>query len=195
MKKSLTRLLLGALILFVWQFMSWAALNFHQKAQQHTPQQDSILAYIQGLGLEEGQYLMPQPGPGATAEKQQEFMREQEGKPWAMLAVHYRNQTSMWMPMLRGYLVDILIVWMLFALLDALLRTVPRGRRWTMSALYSMTVGLIGYFAISYTNFIWYQSFDILASLMDGVVPWALLGALHGAFWCQGDQAKQAQTA
>jgi hypothetical protein len=94
-------------------------------------------------------------------------MREQEGKPWAMLAVHYRNQTSMWMPMLRGYLVDILIVWMLFALLDALLRTVPRGRRWTMSALYSMTVGLIGYFAISYTNFIWYQ----------------------------GDQAKQAQTA
>jgi hypothetical protein len=27
--------------------------------------------------------------------------------------------------MLRGYLVDILIVWMLFALLDGLLRTVP----------------------------------------------------------------------
>lgn len=182
MKKSITRVVLGALLLFVWQFMSWAALNFHEKAQQHTPQQDSILAYIQGLGLEEGQYLLPQPGPGATAEMQQAFMKEQQGKPWALLAIHRRNQTSMWMPMLRGFLVDLLIVWMLFALLDAMLKGLQSSKRWTMGILYSMTIGLIGYFAIDYTNFIWYQSFDILASLMDGVVPWAILGGLHGAF-------------
>jgi len=194
MKKSLTRVFLGAFLLFVWQFLSWAALNFHQKAQQFTPQQDSILAYIQGLGLEEGQYLLPQPGPGATSEMQQAFMRDQQGKPWAMVAIHQRNQTSMWMPMLRGYLVDLLIVWMLYALLDSMLKSVYPSKRWTMGLLYGMTVGLIGYFAIDYTNFIWYQSFDILASLLDGVVPWAILGALHGAFWYQGDQAHSAQS-
>jgi len=182
MKKSITRVVLGASLLFVWQFMSWAALNFHEKAQQHTPQQDSILAYIQGLGLEEGQYLLPQPGPGATSERQQAFMKEQQGKPWALIAIHHRNQTSMWMPMLRGFLVDLLIVWMLFALLDAMIKHLTPAKRWSMGILYSMTIGLIGYFAIDYTNFIWYQSFDILASLMDGIVPWAILGGLHGVF-------------
>ena len=182
MTKSITRVFLGALLLFVWQFISWAAFNFHEKAQRHTPQQDSILAYIQGLGLEEGQYLLPQPGPGATAEMQQAFMKEQQGKPWVLLAIHHRNNTSMWMPMLRGFLVDLLIVWMLFALLDAMLKGISPSKRWTMGILYSMTIGLVGYFAIDYTQFIWYQSHDILASLMDGVVPWAILGAIHGVF-------------
>ena len=84
--------------------------------------------------------------------------------------------------MLRGFLVDLLIVWMLFALLDAMLKGLPVSKRWTMGIFYSITIGLIGYFAIDYTNFIWYQSFDILASLMDGIVPWAILGGLHGVF-------------
>lgn len=84
--------------------------------------------------------------------------------------------------MLRGFLVDLLIVWMLFALLDAMLKGLSPSKRWNRGILYSMTIGLIGYFAIDYTQFIWYQSFDILASLVDGVVPWAILGALHGFF-------------
>jgi uncharacterized protein YgiB involved in biofilm formation len=48
-------------------------------------------------------------------------VRDQQGKPGALLAVHYSNQTSMWMPMLRGFLVDLLMAWRLFALLDAML--------------------------------------------------------------------------
>jgi hypothetical protein len=107
-------------------------------------------------------------------------MRDQQGKPGALLAVHYSNQTSMWMPMLRGFLDDLLMAWRLFALLDAMLKGSSPFQGWTMNILCSLTKGLIGYFAINYTHFIWHPSFDILASLQDKVLPWAIPGEWHG---------------
>jgi hypothetical protein len=43
MKKHFLFALIGAAILFIWQFMSFAMPNFHKAAQGYTPLQDSLL--------------------------------------------------------------------------------------------------------------------------------------------------------
>jgi hypothetical protein len=44
--------------------------------------------------------------------------------------------------------------------------------------LLSLAVGMISFFVVPYTNFIWYKEPDIFAHLADGIVPWAVLGFL-----------------
>ena len=56
MKRLLFSSLAGGLILFFWQFLSFAAVNLHRSAQQYTPHQDEILAKLAELDLEEGMY-------------------------------------------------------------------------------------------------------------------------------------------
>jgi hypothetical protein len=48
--------------------------------------------------------------------------------------------------------------------------------------LSSLFVGLIVFLNAHYTNFIWYQTFDIWAHLADAIVSWGLTG-LWLAWW------------
>ena len=57
MKKTIIGVLVGALILFIWQFISWGAVNLHSGMQQYTPKQTEILKYL-GDNLEEGFYYL-----------------------------------------------------------------------------------------------------------------------------------------
>jgi len=43
-----------------------------------------------------------------------------------------------------------------------------------------VAVGMISYFLEPYSDFIWYKTPGIVAHLMDGIIPWAVLGALAG---------------
>jgi len=42
MKKVLFPAVISTLILFIWQFISWAAINFHEKARSYTDKQDEL---------------------------------------------------------------------------------------------------------------------------------------------------------
>ena len=53
MRTLLIGSLVGGLILFLWQFLSWTALNLHGREMQHTPKQDAILQSL-SQNLEEG---------------------------------------------------------------------------------------------------------------------------------------------
>ena len=54
MKKLFVGALVGGLILFIWQFLSWSLLNIHLPEMQYTPAQDEILSALSEAGLEEG---------------------------------------------------------------------------------------------------------------------------------------------
>jgi hypothetical protein len=63
MKKSLIGAIVGGIIIFLWQFLSWALINFHKPAQQYTAKQDAVMTILNS-NLEEGGYIMPAlPGP------------------------------------------------------------------------------------------------------------------------------------
>jgi hypothetical protein len=55
----ITGSLVGGIILFVWQFLTWGMLNLHEAQQRYTPKQDSVLAYLGSQFSEDAAYMMP----------------------------------------------------------------------------------------------------------------------------------------
>ena len=49
--------------------------------------------------------------------------------------------------------------------------------------IYLCTVGFFAFLVVPYTNYIWYQTPDIWAHLLDAFVPYAIIGALYARFW------------
>jgi len=59
MKKATIGSMVGALIIFLWQYLSFALINFHKPAQQYTDKQDAIMSFLDRQGLKDGGYFMP----------------------------------------------------------------------------------------------------------------------------------------
>jgi hypothetical protein len=165
--------LFGGIIIFAWQFLSFAMPNFHKSASSYTPAQEEILQKIEELGLNEGMYYLGQPDPSLSSDAQREAMAAYEGKPWASLNYHKSMSMDMAMPMIRGLVVCFVISFLLFWMFRQQKNPTLANRLYL-----ALAVGLIGFFFLPYSNFIWYKEPDIFAYLADGIVPWIILGFL-----------------
>ncbi|MHC1706591.1 MAG: hypothetical protein AB9842_03600 [Bacteroidales bacterium] len=173
MKKRLLFSLLGGVIIFIWQFLSYAMPNFHKSATKFTPHQNEILQKFSELGLQEGMYLLGQPDPSLTEAEREAQYKDLDGKPWAVINYQARNSMDMTMPMIRGILVCMVISFLLFWIYQ------QQKDPSLMNRLYvSLAIGMIAFFFIPYTNFIWYKEPDIFGHFADAIVPWALLGVI-----------------
>jgi len=175
MKKSLVAAFVGGLIIFIWQFLSFAAVNLHEPAQQYTDKQDAILETLSSQGLAEGGYIMPMPPPGVSMEEHEKYMEPRMGQPWVQVQYHKALENDMVMNMVRGLIVNMIIIF-LFCQLVARMKA-PRFSTIFVSAL---TVGFIVFLNVPYTNHIWFETFDIWAHLLDAVVSWGLAGLFLG---------------
>jgi len=173
MKKYILFGLVGGLVLFFWQFLSNAALDFHQDFHRYTEHQDDIVHYMDSLQLEEGSYMMPIYPTGLSQEEIEKYMESKRGKSWIILQYHKNWEMEMLSPMLRGFAIDILVAMMLLYIIIQL-----KDNSLKKSVLIVTMIGFTGFLTISYLNFIWYKTPDIYACLIDGIVPWALVGAL-----------------
>lgn len=179
MKKLLVGALVGGLILFICQFLSWAALNLHEKQQQYTPKQDSVLAYLSSQFSEDGAYYMPNFAPNTSDEQMEAQMKAMEGKPWATVSYHkaMAPMSKMYVNIARGLLVDVVTIW----LLCWLLVKIPAPGFGTLF-LGTVGTGLIVFFTAPYTTHIWYETFDLWAHFFDAIIPWSLIG-IWLAWW------------
>ena len=175
MKNTLIFAFVAGPILFVWQFLSFAAINLHEADQRYHPMQDSILADLGAYDLEDAGYMLGQPGPDATPEQREAYMGTREGQPWAHVVWHPAQDTDMIKPLLRGFSSNVLIAGLLFWLLGQF-RTMNIGR----GALVSLVLAYIGYTYFIYSDHVWYDIPDHVVHLVDTVVPWTLIGALGG---------------
>jgi hypothetical protein len=168
MKKLIIAALISGLILFIWQFISFAAINIHTDTQQYSPNQDKILEFLD-QNLEEGFYFLPNAAPG---EDEMEAMEKAVGKPWAQVYFHKKMTNSMGFNLLRGLLIDIisggLLAWILLKMGNPSFQTI---------LISSLAVGIIGYLNFPYLNSIWYE-IPTKMDLVDAVVSWGLVG-----FW------------
>jgi hypothetical protein len=169
MKKLLIAALVGGIILFIWQFLSWTVLGLHANMQSYTPKQDEILKVL-GDNLEEGFYFLPTVPPGTSFEESNKQMESASGKPWAQVFYHKSMNTNMSLNMVRGALVDILAVLMLTWIL--LKMGNPSAKTIVLS---SLAVGFIGYLTGIYTSAIWFE-YKTLSDLLDTFVSWGLIG-------------------
>jgi len=171
MKRKLLFSLIGAIIIFAWQFLSFAMPNFHKSASEYTPAQDSIFQTLVKQGLKEGMYMLGQPDPSLSPAEQQAAIDKMDGKPWAVLNYHEVNSMSMGMNMFRGFLVCIVISFLLFWMF------LQQKEATLLNRIFlALAVGMIGFFFVPYTNFIWYKAPDIFAHFADAIVPWVILG-------------------
>jgi hypothetical protein len=171
MSRKILFSLLGGVIIFAWQFLSFAMPNFHKKAATYTPLQDTLIQKFSELGLKEGMYMLGQADPAASRDEQCKQYEKLEGRPWAVINYHMDNNMEMTMPMIRGFLICVVISFLLFWLFLQQKEPTLVNR-----ILLALAVGLIGFFFIPYTSFIWYREPDIFAYFADALVPWIILG-------------------
>lgn len=187
MKKTIIGSVVGAIIIFIWQFISFAAVNLHKPAQQYTDKQEAIMSFLNGQGLKEGGYVMPIVPETASQSEMEAAMKATDGKPWARVEYHNTAQNSvnaMVINMVRGLLVNIVIVflfcWLIGKIANPGFGTIVGG---------ALAVGIIAFLNQPYTLFIWYKSFDIWASLLDALMMWGLAGLWLG-WWLRRGRPK-----
>lgn len=184
MKKTIIGAIVGGIILFIWQFLTWGALNLHEAQQKYTPKQDSILAYLNTQFSEDGAYMMPTFAPGTSSDEMKKQMKASEGKPWAQVVYHKSmpGMSKMFMNMGRGLVVNIVIMW----LLCWLLVKIPAPSFGTVF-IGTLGTGLIVFLHAPYTMHIWYGSFDLMAHFVDALLSWGVAGIWLG-WWLTRQQ-------
>ena len=183
MKKTIIGAIVGGIIIFAWQFLSWGALNLHEAQQKYTPKQDSILAYLGTQFNDDGAYMMPTFAPGTSGDEMEKEMKAMAGKPWAQVVYHKSmpGMDKMFMNMARSLLVDVFVVW----LLCWLLVKIPSASFGTIF-LGSIGTGIIVFLNAPYTLHIWYGSFDLMAHFVDALVSWGVTGLWLGWWLSRG---------
>lgn len=175
MKKLIIGTVVAALILQVWQTVSWALANIHGAETQYTEHQDKILAVL-SENLKEGQYYVPNAPPSASSEEREAIGEQMKGKPWATINYHPSNDVNMGMNMFRGFIVNLVsgffLCWILLKFADL---------NFSSAVMTSIFIGLIGYFTITYMNHIWFEG-STMGYLIDAIVSWGLVGAWLGFF-------------
>lgn len=174
MKRSIINSLIAALILFIWQFLSQAALDLHKMEHQYSTNQDTIVNFITSQ-LKEGKYAMPLPKPGCSMEEAQKFMKESAGRPSIIIDYKINEGANMGMNMFRGLLTNVLVMFLFISLLQKI-----ETRSFKTVLVASLVIGFIGFLNHTYTNYIWYHAPGMYIDLVDALVGWGLAGLYLG---------------
>lgn len=174
MKKWLIGSLVGAIIVFVWQSASWMFLGIHSGDHKYTPAQDQIMQVLNNSNLEDGHYMMPS---AATEKEQMEMWKTMEGKPSASVIYHPSTSTDMTMRMIRGFLVNFVLVMLLVLILTK--GGLPNLWGFVTG---SVAVGVFTFLWTHYMGRVWYDLpwHMISGHIIDSIVAWGLCGLWLG---------------
>ena len=175
MKKLVIASLVGGIILFLWQTLSWTVLNLHHASQEYTPQQDSIMRFLNRQFSEEGAYLLPGYPKGTSYEEMQKSMPERAGKPWMQIQYHKALNVDMAGNIIKGLINDIIIAGLLCWILMKM-KDVGFGKIFIACLL----IGIMVFLNSPFTVHIWYPKADIGAHLEDALISWGLCGIWLG---------------
>jgi hypothetical protein len=175
MKKLIIGSIVGGILIFIWQTLSWPVLNLHHASQEYTPKQDSIISYLNSQFSEDGSYLLPMYPKGTSREDMEKQMDANKGKPWMQIQYHKSMDTNMGVNIGKGLIADIVMVaflcWILMKIAPSNFGTI------FTSCLF---IGVIVFINSPYTIHIWYVKADIMAHFMDAIISWALCGLWLG---------------
>ena len=183
MTRTIIGAVVGGILIFLWQFASWTALDLHRPQQMYTPNQDTILNFLNDQIAADGAFYMPTVPQGASAEENQALYEKSIGKPWAQVFFHKEMKDNMIRNMIRGLLINIITVWLFIWIVGKISKS-----SFLTVLLAALATGLIVFFNEPYTTHIWFETFDLNASLVDALVSWGLAGLWLG--WWLNRKAK-----
>lgn len=177
MKKWLIGSLVGAILVFLWQFLSWSMLGIHDSEAKYTPAQDSIMSHLSSVIKEEGMYRLPTLPPGSSMDEWEPFSKEMNGKPFATIVYKSAYADGMTKPMIRGFLIDLVLVFLLIYILTR--GATPKPIRVVAG---SVAAGFFCWLLGPYTAHNWFQlpMEAITGHLIDALVAWGLVGLWLG---------------
>jgi hypothetical protein len=175
MRKSIIGALVGGLIIFIWQTLSYTVLHIHRSAEKYTANQDSIINYLHNHLDQSGNYMLPNYPDNATMDQQNKLMEDMQGKPWAVVLYHNSYHASMQKDMLYAFLIDLLVVWILCWLLLKI--NAPSFGTIFISSVF---IGLIVFLNSPLTSHVWYLTYGIKGDLIDAVASFGLTGLWLG---------------
>src|SRR5437868_11130283 len=144
MKRIIIGAIVGGIIIFICQTLSWTILDLHRPANQYTAKQDEIMNFLNGQFTEDGSYFLPTYPAGASDEVMEQHMKMAEGKPWAVIAYHKKLEMNMGMNIFRGLIVDIFMAGLFCWILSRF-----ANPRFLNIFTASLLVGLIFFFNVS----------------------------------------------
>jgi hypothetical protein len=175
MKKLLIGGIVGGIIIFIWQTLSWTVLDLHRSGQDYTPKQDTILNFLNSQFSEDGSYYMISTPKGTSNEEMSKRMEERMGKPWAQIQYHKELKVNMGTNIFRGLIVTILMVIFVVWILAKISPTT-----FAVTFVSTLLIGVIVFINSPYTMHIWYPKADIMAHMTDALVSWGLCGIWLG---------------
>lgn len=181
MKKTVIATLVGAVIVFVYQSMSWMVLPVHENVFKYSDADVEIQEFLNERLTEHAVYVVPGKPPGMSEAEHQQQMEAHEGKPWAMITYHPSMNMEMSGNMLTGLMFSILsvliIVWVLTAA-SSVFSTF--ASRFFVCVLFGAFLTLNS----SLADLNWWDSpwHFVSGNLVDELVTWVLCGLWLGFY-------------
>ena len=183
MKKLLIGALVGGILVFLWQTLSWTVLDLHAREYQKAGNQEEVMSFLSSKFTQDGQYMLPTLDHSASSEEHEKFMENMKGKPWAVLSYHQSYNTDMMKNIIMGLLAAIIsaafVCWILMK---------NAGASFGTTFISTVLIGLVGFLFIPYSHHIWFQGPGLTTNLIDVVISWGLCGIWLG-WWLNRKKA------
>lgn len=165
---------LGAVVLFIWGFLSWAVLPWNEQSIHTLPNEDAVLTVLKSQNLENGLYRIPGHKDNSEASKKAAYEKMKTG-PMAM--IHYSND-GMDMPgyMLKGFIILFLAAVAAASLLGKLSWSL--ASKYGARVRYVMMLGIFLVIAGRLSDWAWYGASTsfILTVAINDIIGWTLAG-------------------
>jgi hypothetical protein len=177
MKKWIIGSLVGAILVFLWQFLSWTVLGIHDAEVKYLPEQETVMNQLSSTIKEDGMYMLPGLPPGSSRTEHEEFGKQMDGKPFATITYRTQYNFDMAKPIIQGFIIDLVLV---FLLIYILTRGGTPGSLRIFAG--SIALGLFTWLSGPLTGYNWFQlPFEtITGHLIDAFVSWGLAGLWLG---------------
>jgi hypothetical protein len=181
MKKIVIATLVGAVIVFAFQALSWIVTPIHADALRYSDKDMEIRAFLSERLTDHAVYSFPGKPPGMSEEEHQAMMMEHANEPWMTVTYHPSMNMDMSGSMLTGFLYGILsvliIVWILTAASDVFSSF---GSRFFVCVLFGVFLVLNSSLAdLNWWSTPWHF---VSGELIDGLLTWTLCGLWLGFY-------------
>ncbi len=185
MVRVIVAALIGGILLFVWGFVSWTVLTWHNTSGGQLPNEEIVVAAMQGNITESGIYWIPgmarEPAASDEAKKAAEeaWMERHRAGPIGMLVYHPEGRE----PMMPKVFAQGLGLSFLSALIAAVLLVSSGIGNYVGRVAFVTMLGLFVGITADMSEWNWF-SFPMdwtLANVGDRLVGWLLVGLVMAA--------------
>lgn len=169
--------LVGGVVYFLWSFLSWMVLPWHESYMKKLPNEEPVAAAIKANVSEPGLYMTPWHEKGADQAAMQASMK---AGPVGVMMLHPQGMDcSMALPLIRAFLMTCLM-----SLLATYLLMQTRGLSFYRRMGFVKKVGLVGSLWFIFCNWNWwgYPAMYFVVNVADQLVGWSLVGAAIAKF-------------